>query len=115
MVSAQSKKQKSDTSQIRAALERAFEDGRQQGLCQRQAFLNCLKTTNHNLWTELCRLDQDEPDEGILIPVVFAEKLEKAVKKDHSGYARQLRKLIRKHSERLDKILSILESCKRYK
>ena len=103
-----------DKVRIRAAIKRAYEEGYREGLCQRQKFLNTLKTMNQNLWQELIILDQDEPilDNTVRIPIVFAERLEKAVKEDHSGYAKLLHKLIQQKQHRFDKLLSIIESCK---
>ena len=96
-------------------IRKAYKTGYADGQAERQKFFNTLRTTNFRLWQELCRLDVNEPSEGIWLSVAFAEKLAAALQKKHSGHARELRKKIKRSNQKLDKLLEILEGCREFK
>ncbi|MFX0194597.1 MAG: hypothetical protein ACFFCW_00620 [Candidatus Hodarchaeota archaeon] len=114
-MASQKPERKSDAEKIRAAILRAYEYGYREGVNEVNKRLNCLRITNSYLWKELCRLDRNEPIEGVLLSVSFAEKLVDILPKKHSGTANELRKKIRLSNQRLNKLLRILEHFKGYK
>lgn len=95
--------------------ERAiFLAGVSEGERRRQQFLNCLLTSNRQLWKHLVELDADYPFEGVVLPREFVKALiECCTKRNCTARARKLRGHLahapKDEDEALADVLAMLE------
>jgi hypothetical protein len=80
-----SKKKTYTYSQLDQAIKAAYRLGIQDGLEKNQRLLQCMATANHNLWDEICRMDEYQPMNGVSVSLKTAIGILKFLKKKQAS------------------------------
>ena len=80
-----SKKKTYSYSQLDQAVKAAYRLGIEDGIQKNQKLLRCMAKTNHNLWDEICRLDDFHPMTGVNMSLKTAIAILKFLRSRHAS------------------------------